>query len=88
MAAIKRSDSLRVKVSPGMKERIERLSHLLGVPPSTIAALAVGQYVANMERSIGAVDVMAQVMGDQVGGELGAEIKRQIGLFSKENLSP
>ena len=82
--AIKRSDVLRIKVSPDMNERITRLSVILSLPPSTLAALAVGTWVANQERGLGA----AERMVDAIGGEIGEELKKQIGLFSKENQVP
>lgn len=86
--AIKRSDALRVKVSPEMNDRINRLSALLGLPPSTLAALAVGQWVANQERALGAAERMVDAIGQQVGEGFGEELKKQIGLFSKENNVP
>ena len=86
--AIKRSDALRVKVSPEMNDRINRLSALLGLPPSTLAALAVGQWVANQERALGAAERMVDAIGQQVCEGFGEELKKQIGLFSKENNVP
>jgi len=86
--AIKRSDTLRVKVSPDMNDRLDRLSNLLGLPPSTLAALAVGTWVANQERALGATERMVDAIGAQIGGEVGDELKKQIGLFSKENVVP
>lgn len=83
---IKRSDVLRVKVSPDINERLERLSFMFGLPPSTLAALAVGQWVANQERGFGIAEQMAQTIGDQLGEGMAEELKKQIGLFSKENL--
>lgn len=85
---IKRSDVLRVKVSPDMNERITRLAGLLGLPPSTLAALAVGNWVANQERALGAVDRMAESIGNSLGDEIGAEVMKQVSLFSKENKVP
>lgn len=85
---IKRSNTLRVKVSQDMNERITRLSGLLGLPPSTLAALAVGHWVANQERALGATDRMVDAIGQQFGEEMGEELKKQIGLFSKENIVP
>ena len=82
---IKRSDTLRVKVSPDMIERLDRLSKMFGLPPSTLAALAVGNWVANQERGLGVVDQMAKAIGDQFGEEMAEEVKKQMGLFSKEN---
>ena len=86
--AIKRSDTLRIKVSPDMNERITRLSTILSLPPSTLAALAVGTWVANQERALGATERMVDAIGQQFGGEMGEELKKQIGLFSKENKVP
>ena len=86
--AIKRSDTLRVKVSPDMNDRLDRLSNLLGLPPSTLAALAVGTWVANQERALGATERMVDAIGHQFGEEMGEELKKQIGLFSKENVVP
>lgn len=88
MAAIKRSNDLRVKVSPDMVERITRLSVILSLPPATLAALAVGTWVANQERALGATERMVDAIGQQFGGEMGEELKKQIGLFSKENKIP
>lgn len=88
MARMKRNESIRVTLVPEMKERIERLAQLLGLPPSTLAALAVGQYVSAQERSLGAAERMVDAIGVQFGGEMGEELKKQMGLFSKENISP
>lgn len=84
---IKRSDTLRVKVSPDMNERLDRLSQMLGLPPSTLAALAVGNWVANQERGFGIAEQMAEVIGNQLGEGMADELKKQIGLFSKENMN-
>lgn len=86
--AVKRSDTLRVKVSTDINDRINRLSGLLGLPPSTLAALAVGQWVANQERVLGATDRMVDAIGSKFGEEMGEELMRQVSLFSKENKVP
>lgn len=49
---IKRTDSVRVRLSPDMMERLEKISANLGMPPSTVAAMAVGMYVIEQERTI------------------------------------
>jgi hypothetical protein len=71
-----------------MNERITRLSVILSLPPSTLAALAVGTWVANQERALGAAERMVDAIGQQFGDEMGNELKKQIGLFSKENKVP
>ena len=80
---IKRQDALKMSLTSEMKGRLERLAQLVGVPPATLASLAVGQYVVSLERSLGAAERMA----DAIGGQVGAEVKRQMGLFSKENVA-
>lgn len=48
----KRTDSIRVRLSPEMMKRLERIASELGMPISTMAALAVGEYVIEKERTI------------------------------------
>lgn len=50
--ANKRTDSVRVRLSPDMMKRLEMVSAELGMPASTVAALAVGSYVNDHERTI------------------------------------
>ena len=50
--ANKRTDSIRVRLSPDMMKRLEAISANLGMPPSTVAAMAVGTYVIEQERTI------------------------------------
>lgn len=47
----KRTDSVRVRLSPEMMKRLERIANELGMPVSTMAALAVGHYVTEQERT-------------------------------------
>lgn len=84
--AIKRQNTLRVQVSADMVERLDRLSKMLSLPPSTLAALAVGHWVATQERSLGAAERMVEAIGNQLGEGMAEELKQQIGLFSKENM--
>ena len=48
----KRTDSVRVRLSPEMMNRLEFISVQLGMSPSTVAALAVGTFVIEQERTI------------------------------------
>lgn len=56
----KRTDSVRVRLSPEMMKRLEFISAQLGMPPSTVAALAVGSYVIEQERTIVVERVLSQ----------------------------
>jgi len=66
----KRTDSIRVRLSPDMMKRLEALSSDLGMPPSTVAALAVGSYVIEQERTV----VLDRIMTED--GTLVASKKR------------
>jgi hypothetical protein len=72
-----RDASIRVKIQPETKVRLERLSHLYGVPPSTLASVWLGQALAQQERSLS----MASRMADAVGGEVGQAIKEQLSMM-------
>ena len=50
--ANKRTDSVRVRLSPEMMVRLEAVSKELGMPPSTVAAMAVGTFVIAQESTI------------------------------------
>lgn len=69
-----RDASLRLKLSPEAKVRLERLSHLMGVPPSTLAAVWLGQAIATQERSLS----MASKLADSVGSEMGAILRNSM----------
>jgi predicted DNA-binding protein len=83
-AKIKRDDVLRLKVAPEMRERLDRLSRLLGMPPSTLAALAVGHWVASQERAFHLAERMLDQMSEQLGEEMTSQLREQIGLFTKD----
>lgn len=44
-----RTNSLRLKLSPGMTDRLERLAETYGMPVSTLGAFAVADWVARQE---------------------------------------
>lgn len=41
----RRTDSIRVRLSPEMMERFERLASCYGMPPATLCAFAVARFV-------------------------------------------
>lgn len=77
---VKRDDSLRINMATETKERLQRVADAFGMPPATLAALAIGQYIAQQERTLVAVESMTDKMAQAVGGELGEQLK----LFMKE----
>lgn len=84
---IKRGDSLRMKVTPDIMERLDKISRVLGVPPSTLCAVAVGQWVAQQERSFMMTESLANSLGAKLGDELADQFREQMGqmgLFAKD----
>jgi hypothetical protein len=77
-----RDSSLRLKLQPELKVRLERLSGLMGVPPSTLAAVWLGQAVATQERSLSIVSEMAKSIGGEVGDYIKSEMVKSMALFT------
>lgn len=46
---VKRDEELRIKISKEMKERLIRVADLMGCPPGTCGAIAVGHWVTSQE---------------------------------------
>ncbi len=74
-----RDASIRVKVQPETKTRLERIAHLYGVPPATLASLWIGQSLAQNERNLN----IASKIADTVGGEVGEAIRQQMSMMSE-----
>lgn len=70
----RRNQDIRIRVTPEVMERTKRVADLLGMPPSTIASLALAQYIAQQERGLLMVDKMA----DAIGGEMGKGLKEEM----------
>lgn len=81
---IKRRGSLRMNVAEDIEDRLERISKVYGMPPSTLAALAVGQWVAQQERSLLMTEAMANAVGEKIGDAMADQVRQQIGLFTKD----
>lgn len=75
----KRGTDIRMQVSDDLKERFKRIAGLYGLPPSTLAAYAIGQWTAQQEASLRVIDTLANT----VGGQVAEEVKRQLQLFDK-----
>lgn len=81
---IKRRGDIRMKVAEDIEDRLDRISKIYGMPPSTLAAVAVGQWVAQQERMLTMHEAMANVVGEKMGEAVADELRQQIGLFNKE----
>ena len=81
---IKRRGDIRMKVAEDIEERLDKISRIYGMPPSTLAALAVGQWVAQQERTLMMTEAMANAVGERMGDAVANELRQQISLFAKE----
>lgn len=70
-------------VSEDIKSRLIRVSQVYGLPPSTLAALAVGSWVAQQERALALTENIVNKLGETMGDAVADEMRKQIGLFSK-----
>lgn len=73
-----RSVPLKVTITPELHERLREVAAQLGQAPATIASMAIGQYVAQMSRTLGA----AQTMVDTISKQVAPELERQLNLLS------
>lgn len=80
---VKRGKSMRLTVTGDVYERLERLAVTIGVPPSTLATMALGLYVAQQEKTLVLAERMVERIGDQLGGDVGAEMVKQLSLLTK-----
>jgi hypothetical protein len=77
---IKRGQLIKVSLSDAVLARLVTLSELIGVPAGTLASLAIGQYVAQQERSLGFLQSVSEQMGDAFKEELGKLTGEQLKL--------
>jgi len=67
---VKRSASIKVTLSAEILAKLVTLSELLGLPTGTLASLAIGQYVAQQERSLGFLQSVSDNMGETFKSEI------------------
>ena len=84
-ARIKRRGDIRMKVAEDIEDRLDRISKIYGMPPSTLAAMAVGQWVAQQERMLMMTESMANAVGQKMGDAMADEIRQQMALFTKDS---
>lgn len=71
---VTRGEVLRIKVAPEIISRLETIALRFGLPPSTLAAYAVAQWIAQQEQGAN----IAQAVAKEVGGQLGAEMRKMM----------
>jgi len=74
----KRNQDIRIRVTAEVMARTQRVAQLLGMPPSTLASLALAQYISQQERGLLIVDKMADAIGGEMGNALKEEMQRVV----------
>lgn len=72
---VKRQESMRVSLNGEMKVRLYALAEKIGVPPATLATVALGLYVTQQEQTLTMQSRVVEAMADKVGGEIGLQLK-------------
>lgn len=65
-----RKEVLRLRVVPGTTDRLDKIAALFGLPSSTLAALAVGEWVTSKESALNMHEKVAASMSAAVGSEI------------------
>jgi len=76
----RKSIQLKVSVTPELHERLREVAAQLGQAPATVASIAVGQWVVQMSRTLGASDRAADAMVAQLAPEMVSEFRAQMKL--------
>lgn len=79
---VKRQASIKISLNDAVLARLVTLSELMGVPAGTLASLAIGQYVAQQERSLGFLQSVSEQLGDGFKEELSKAFGEQLKLPS------
>ena len=77
---------VQIPLEAGIRDRLERLSALLGVPSATMASHAIERWVAEQERTL----ALIESLGVPVGGEMGSRLREMLraGLFARQQTMP
>lgn len=76
-----RNATFRIRMEPDTLERFKRLARQLGVAPSTLGALAIGQFLAQQERNITVIDQVSKAVADSVTAATRGPVAQQLKLI-------
>lgn len=71
----KRSVQIKVTLTPELHAQLGQVAEAFGQVPATVASMAVGQFVAQQLRNLGAGQVLAEHFVRQVGPEVSEQLK-------------
>jgi hypothetical protein len=75
----KRGYPVKALVTEATKDRLWALSETMGQAPSTLASIAISEYVARQSAAFGATDKAIKAMTDHLGPELATQLKIAMG---------
>ena len=75
MARLQRSVPFKVTITPELHQRLKEVAAALGQAPATLGSMAIGQYVAQMARTLGAADRAIDGMVEAAGPEIREQLK-------------
>lgn len=74
-STIRRTDSVRVKLSPAIVERLEKRAEVMGMPVATVCAVAVAEWLEQKEQSRKVAHLTAVELANKMGGIFGELVK-------------
>lgn len=72
----KRSIAIKVNLTPELHERLREVAAQVGQAPATLAAMAIGQHVANLGNSLSMGARMADNLAAQMGPAMVEQMKQ------------
>lgn len=71
----KRSEALKVSMTPALFADLVAVSEAIGQTPTTAASFAIGQWVAQQKRTIGAAESAVKQVMESMGPEMVEQLK-------------
>jgi predicted transcriptional regulator len=71
----KRSSPVKIMLTPAMHDQLRQVAETLGQTPATIAAIAVGQFVAQHSRTANTTESAMRALVDQIGPEFAEQMR-------------
>ena len=78
-----RKEVLRLRVVPGTTDRLDKIATLFGLPSSTLAALAVGEWITTKESALN----MNQKIADSISATVGTEFGKMFEAMSQADVA-
>lgn len=74
--SLRRTGDVRIKLAPGMLERLEKMADAYGMPPATLAAFALAEWINGKEHGVTLARMSVMDMSRKMAGPLQAAIEQ------------